>query len=464
MHAQVIDGTGRPARPDQTVVLRDGKIATVGDSSAVHPPPGVPVWDVAGHTVIPGLVGLHEHLFYQMERKGSWSAQAPFAALYLASGVTTIRTAGTMDFAGDRRMKEAVDAGRAPGPRIHLTSPYFTAGRGAPDAGAIAAEVDRWADAGATSFKAYTSLRAGELRALVGAAHARGLQVTGHLCAVGFREAASLGIDNLEHGLLVDTEFNRDKRPDECPSLLPTLQTVAYLDPGAGPLRQTIATLVAHGVTVTSTLAVFETYTSRHGAVDPRTIDVLAPGRRDDYRAELADFTDPTRMNTGLWATALRKEMAFERAFVAAGGRLVAGADPTGWGGVVAGFADQREIELLVEAGFTAEDAIRIGTANGAALLGVRDRLGTIAPGKDADLVVLRGDLSTNIGNIKAVERVFREGVGYDPAALIASAGGTVGRFDLLRIMRTGPGMLAMLVLLVLVARAGWKLAARRAQ
>jgi imidazolonepropionase-like amidohydrolase len=457
-----MDGTGGPSRSDETIVISGGRIAAVGPSAAVQAPAGVETWDVSGHTVIPGLVGLHEHLFYQMERKGSWSSQRPFAALYLASGVTTIRTAGTMDFGGDLRLKEAVDTGRAPGPRIHLTSPYFNAGSGAPDAEDVAGQVNRWADAGATSFKAYTSLRRDELRALIQAAHARGLQVTGHLCAVGFREAASLGIDNLEHGLLVDTEFYAGKRPDECPGLVANLQAIARVGVESAAVRRTIATLVAHGITVTSTLAVFESYTARHGAVDPRTIEVLAPSRRDDYLAERDRFTNPALANTAVWATALRNEMAFERAFVAAGGKLVAGVDPTGWGGIVAGFGDQREIELLGEAGFSPEEAVRIATANGASLLGVRDRFGTIAPGKEADLVVLRGDLSSNLGDIRAVERVFKGGVGYDPAALVASAQGTVGAFDLLRIARTGPGIIATLVLLVLVARVGWRIARRR--
>jgi imidazolonepropionase-like amidohydrolase len=416
-------------------------------------PPGAEVFDVAGRTVIPGLVGMHEHLFYEMSRKGVWLAQEPFAALYLASGVTTIRTGGTTNFAEDLRVKRRIDAGAIPGPKVHPTSPYLAAAGASPDPEHVRRDVARWAEEGATSFKAYTTLRRDELRAAIEAAHERGLKVTGHLCAVGFREAARLGIDNLEHGLFVDTEFNSGKQPDECPASGATVRAVADLDVEGPLVRRTISELVSHGVAVTSTLAIAETYTSRAGAKDSRTIGVLAPGHQADYLSEGAAFTDPLWTNTTVWGVALRKEMQFERLFVAAGGRLLAGADPTGWGGLVAGFGDQRQLELLVEAGFTPEQAIQIFTSNGAAFLGERDHIGTIAPGKQADLVVLRGDLSANIANIRKVELVFKDGVPYRSDALIASVQGTVGQFAIGPIMRSRWTMAAGAVLALLVAR-----------
>ena len=119
--------------------------------------------------------------------------------------------------------------------------------------------------------------------------------------------------------------------------------------------------------------------------------------------------------------------MEFERAFAAAGGLLVAGLDPTGYGGVVAGFGDQRAVQLLVEAGFTPLEAIRIATRNGAELLGQLERIGTLEVGKQADIVVVKGDPSKNIADIEKVEIVFKDGVGYDPANLIESVKGSVG-------------------------------------
>jgi imidazolonepropionase-like amidohydrolase len=125
----------------------------------------------------------------------------------------------------------------------------------------------------------------------------------------------------------------------------------------------------------------------------------------------------------------MKKEMQFEHEFAKAGGLLLAGSDPTGSGGVLAGFGDQREIELLVEAGFTPVEAIQIATSNGAEFMGESASIGTIAPGKQADLVVIHGDPSTKIEDIEKVETVFKDGVGYDSAKLIDSVRGVVGLF-----------------------------------
>jgi hypothetical protein len=122
-----------------------------------------------------------------------------------------------------------------------------------------------------------------------------------------------------------------------------------------------------------------------------------------------------------------KKEMQFEYEFAKAGGLLLAGPDPTGIGGTLPGFGDQREVELLVEAGFTPLEAIHIATENGAQYLGRADRIGTIALGKNADLVVIKGDPSRNIADIENVEIVFKDGIGYDSAKLIDSVQGQVG-------------------------------------
>ena len=127
------------------------------------------------------------------------------------------------------------------------------------------------------------------------------------------------------------------------------------------------------------------------------------------------------------WEVLFRKEMEFEYAFAKAGGLLLAGPDPTGMGGVLPGFGDRRAVELLVEAGFTPIEAIRIATYNGARYLERLDGIGAIAPGKDADLVVVRGDPSKTIEEIENVEIVFKDGIGYDPDKLIESVRGQVG-------------------------------------
>jgi imidazolonepropionase-like amidohydrolase len=438
-HVRVIDGTGDRAKEDQTLIVRDGRIAALGATAVVAVPAGAQVLDLSGRTAIPGLVGMHEHLFYGIEESSSvnyFPEPRTFAKLYLAAGVTTIRTAGTIDLEGDLRMKKMVDAGHQPGPRIHITSPYIEARPGEPDPQQVARDVNAWAEQGATSFKAGRSLRGAELRAAAEAAHARGLRITGHLCAIGFREAASLGIDNLEHGLIVDAEFNPEKRQDKCPEETASLYALAAMDVSSAPVAQTISSLVSHGVAVTSTLAVFETFTRNESAMDPRTLSVLSPRLREQYETTRTLRMGAGNHSAGLWSTLLDKEMKFERAFAAAGGLLMAGADPTGWGGLVAGFGDQRQLELLVQAGFTPEAAITVATRNGASFLREHEDVGTIAIGRRADLVVVRGNPSVRISDVRNVEMVFKDGVAYDPDALIASVAGTVGRFDITRLAR----------------------------
>jgi hypothetical protein len=200
--------------------------------------------------------------------------------------------------------------------------------------------------------------------------------------------------------------------------------SIVALDIAGEPVRSLIRGLVARKVAITSTLPVFETFGPHRPPLPDRVLDVLTPDARIAYlrrRARIADQADTT------WAVLFEKEMAFERAFVAAGGLLLAGTDPTGYGGVVAGFSNQREVELLVEAGFPPLEAIRIATLNGARYLGRDKQVGTIAVGKQADLIVVRGDPSREIKDIENVELVFKDGVGYDPEKLIASVRGMVG-------------------------------------
>jgi hypothetical protein len=257
-----------------------------------------------------------------------------------------------------------------------------------------------------------------------------------------------------EHGLAIDTEFVWNKQPDVCPNQGTTVSQNAGIDIVTDArVRHTIADLVRHGVAVTSTLAVFETFTGDQSAFDSRMPGVLAPKLRKRYDAARARWTDRENAQPRVWAALLTREMQFERAFVAAGGQLMAGVDPTGWGGVVAGFGDQRELELLVEAGFTPEAAIRVATANGADFLYQGNRIGTIAAGTQADLVLVRGNPSTRISDVRNVEVVFKDGVGYDPGALIAATQGSVGAYDVRQIFRWPFNMILIALVSLLIAR-----------
>ncbi len=430
-HVQVIDGTGAPAKAEQTVIISGGKIQQIGDAAAVQPPAGALVLDKRGYTVIPGLVGMHDHMFYP---EGGIDVYVDLVRgappLYLAAGVTTIRTTGTIEGYTDLEVKRAIEAGKMVGPKMHVTAPYLE-GQGAftvqmhqlTDADDARRLVQYWATEGADNFKAYTDITRAELAAAIAEVHKRGMKITGHLCSIGFREAAALGIDDLEHGLIVDTEFVPNKQPDVCPPREQMRQALANVDVNGPEVQQTIRELVAKKVAVTSTLPVFEISVPGRPPFRQAVLDAMSVGSRNAYlstHARIATQKDPPI------AGAFRKEMAFEYAFAKAGGLLLAGLDPTGYGGVVPGFGDQREVELLVEAGFTPVEAIKIATYNGALYLGEQERIGSLAVGKQADLVLIKGDPAKNINDIENVETVFKDGVGYDSAKLIEAAKGKI--------------------------------------
>jgi imidazolonepropionase-like amidohydrolase len=438
-HVRVIDGTGGAPVEDQSILIENGVIRSILPASSANAPAGAKVLDLTGHTVIPGLVGMHEHMFYPGATGQGRIPGAPemypdmaysFPRLYLASGVTTIRTAGSMEPYTDLEIKNYIDAGRIPGPKMHLTGPYLQGPgfylpqlhtlTGPEDATRL---VNYWADEGFTSFKAYQLITRAELGAAVKAAHARGLKITGHLCSVTFREAADLGIDNLEHGLGTDTEFYKDKQPDLCPALSQPGARSSDPDISGPEINDTIQYLIKHNVAITSTLPVAEAGVPNRPPLQQRFLDVLSAPSRTDYLMARAYAGE--RGDAG--GARLKREMNFEYAFVKAGGVLLAGLDPTGNGGVVAGFGDQREVELLVESGFTPVESIHIATENGAKFLGEENHVGTLRAGKQADIIVIKGDPSKDINDIEKVEFVFKDGKGYDPQKLISSVQGTVG-------------------------------------
>ncbi len=438
-NVRVIDGTGAAAREDQTVVICKGKIEAVSDAASANVPKDAQVLDLHGYSVIPGLVGMHDHLVYPMGNGIFGEMAFSFPRLYLAGGVTTIRTTGALEPYTDLELKKQIDKGETPGPKIHVTGPYLEGPgtfavqmhqlTGPDDA---TKTVNYWLDEGVDNFKAYMFITPAELSAAVTAAHKRGAKVTGHLCSIGFREAAAIGIDDLEHGLLVDTEFFPWKKPGECPENL-DYEFISKLDVQGGPLHDMILDLVQHHVAVTSTLPVFELFVPGRPTIQQRVLDALSPDARSALLNNKVRAGDTSLIrqryhsDASPFTAAFKKEMEFEHAFAQAGGLLLAGLDPTGMGGVIAGFGDQREVELLVEAGFTPVEAIHIATANGAQFLGELDRIGTIAAGKQADLVVIKGDPSKKIEDIEKVETVFKDGIGYDSAKLIESVRGVVG-------------------------------------
>jgi enamidase len=427
-NVRVIGGTGGPVRESQTLLIRGGNIAEMGDASRVRAPEGATVVDLTGKSVMPGLVMVHEHLYYPTGPGVYGQLGESFIRLYLAGGVTTLRTGGNVNGFMDLKLKQLIEAGQQPGPAIDATAPYlngpntFLQMRDMKDADEARRHVAYWADMGATSFKAYMQITRAQLGAAVEEAHKRGLKITGHLCSVTYSEAADLGIDNLEHGFLAATDFVPEKQPDACPGQGGGQRTIAALDENGAPFRALVKKLVDRKVALTSTLTVFETFTPKRPM--PPGLDVLLPQLKQQFEE---GYQRTARNEQSIYATLFPKALALERAFARAGGTLIAGTDPTGGGGVIPGYSNQRQLELLVEAGFTPLEAIRIGTLNGASYLGKAARVGSIAVGKQADLVVIGGDPSTTIADVRKVETVFKQGIGFDPVKLIASVSGKVG-------------------------------------
>lgn len=429
-HATVVDGTGAPASRDMTVVIREGRIAMLGPSRRIRAPAGATVIDGTGKTILPGFVFVHEHMFYPAGGGHFSSMLASFPPLYLAGGVTTARTGGSVAPYADLSLRDAIAAGSVVGPDLDVTGPYIEgAGLGimelhaAANADAVERLVNYWADTGITSFKAYMMLDRARLRRAIETTHRRGLRITGHLCAVTYREAAEMGIDNLEHGFAAMTDFVEGKQPDICP-LAQTRDLLGNVDPDSARVRELIAFLVARRVAITSTLVVFEDMTPGRPRLGEAERALLNESALRSYDA-IHRVIDG--MATGRSADSFAKNLRLERMFAQAGGLLLAGTDPTGAGGALPGFASIRQIQLLVEAGFSFEEAVRIGSLNGAVYLGRDREIGSIAAGKRADLILVDGDPVRDAAALGRIETVFKAGVGYDRQALLASARGLIG-------------------------------------
>jgi imidazolonepropionase-like amidohydrolase len=444
-HVRIIDGTGTPPKADQNIAIANGRIAAIGRGADQPERADITVIDLRGYSVFPGIVGMHGHLYFSarpnLQADGSYerpwlSMQMSFSAprLYLANGVTTMRTAGSVAPQTDLNLKQAIEKGAAPGPHLDVTGPYL-GGPFAMHAPVLTGPedaretVDFWANHGVTSFKAYVNITRAELQAVVTAAHKRGLKVLGHLCSVTYEEAAEIGIDSLEHGFFVNTQLDPGKQSDKCSDSRGDY-TLEHMSPEQ--VDHLLTTLIKHHVAITSTLpntafSVPSLNQDRDGKppLSSSALAAMSTAAREAYFIDLRRSRAGGTDLSGL----LRRDMELERAFVARGGLLMAGSDAGGFFGSVPGFADHREIELLVDAGFTPVQAIQIATLNGATFLGRQDQIGSISVGKNADLVIVKGDPSARISDIENVELVFKDGVGYDTRKLLDSAQGHYGQY-----------------------------------
>src|ERR1700683_3531065 len=399
-HCRLADVQHLKGLEDQTVVVRNGSITAVDDSKKLAPPAGSTVIDLTGKSLLPGFVLVHEHMFY-----AAYSAdftylhvkQLPytFPKLYLACGATTIRTAGSVEPYSDLNLKRDIDDGKILGPEMDVTAPYLE-GKGSIFPGMhelsgpaeAKAFVDFWASQGCTSFKGYMFIDKPPLKAAIDEAHAKGLKVTGHLCAVTYSEAAEMGIDQLEHGFSVSTDFVPDKKENACPLFAAPIASAD--SPGVKAL---IRFLVDKKTIVTSTLPVIYNMTTLSTTVRPEVLEAMSPDTRGMF------LNVYNKMRTSGGNKVMLEEMRMEKMFSDAGGLLTVGTDPTGSGATLAGYGSQQSIELLTQAGFTPIEAIRIATYNGGKALGLENKIGSIEVGKAADLVVIDGDIFQDIKN-----------------------------------------------------------------
>jgi imidazolonepropionase-like amidohydrolase len=418
---ELVDGTGSAPRASVDVLIADGHIAAVGEGLAA--PAGTRRIDGTGLTLIPGIVGAHNHTHIP----GAPLLQRAAARLYLANGVTTIRTVGAASPLADLAMAQAAEAGVAAAPRVSTSSPYVSGPGDAPvmvqpsSGDEARAFVRRWADIGVGWIKLYRRVEPHIAQAVIDEAHAQGLLVAGHLCSLTFAEAAAMGIDTIEHGLVSASDFLAGKPQGEC--IAGSVQAMAEVDPD-GPAAQAVyRALIENGTALVSTLAIVETRYPHRYQGEERIVRYLAPAFREAYDARQASLAED-RQNTApdaAFANALR----FERAFFEAGGLLAAGLDPGRHN--LPGFGDQRNYALFLEAGFSPEEAVQVMTLNGAIVIGRDSELGSVEPGKRADLALLDGSLSSDPSAITRPVLVFRGGQAFSPERLLDGLEGQVG-------------------------------------
>ena len=354
-HVRVIDGIGRVPIEDQTILMINGKIAAIGTSAKITLPKTTVRLNLKGRTVLPGLVMLHEHMFYFSGFR-VWHSQAvSYPRLYLAAGVTTLRTAGTDVPYTDLNLKLGIDEGRIAGPKMFVTGPFFNGYDGhflgdeiVRNAADGRRSVAFWAEEGVTSFKVYSSISLDALKGVIQEAHSRGLKVTGHLESVSCRAAADLGIDNIEHS------FGSCLKEI---GVTTTADGFSVSTDGRQKAHSLILHLIKAGVVLTSTPSAIER------PISAEELDLLHPTARENYLTAMKFVP----ASAPLLQKYIRK---LERDFVAAGGRMVVGSDPQDRG-MIAGYADHHALELLVEAGWTPMEVIRMATFEGAKFLGV---------------------------------------------------------------------------------------------
>ncbi|MGC3944220.1 MAG: amidohydrolase family protein [Chryseolinea sp.] len=411
-NARVVDVVKGTVLEQQAIHISNGRIKAIGTRKKLKVPKGISTLDLKGRTVLPGLVMLHEHMNYN-NGAGVWLFQpASFPKLYLAAGVTTLRTAGAENPMYDLNLKKRIDKGVSIGPRMYVTGPMFNDASGGflGDFVITTYEDARkatsfWADQGCTSFKVYSDISRNALMGVIDEAHARGLPVTGHLGKMSCSEACELGIDNIEHGFA------------SCMSDLNlAFDSVWHVNSEQKKVTDLINRLIARKVVLTITPFA----DSDFGNVS--LFDYLSTDERKRIEGYLTD--KPSLIPKEENDIQLRP---LERKFVKQGGQIVLGADAADFG-LLPGFQNHNVMISMVKGGWQPMEVIRMATIDGARFLKAEQELGSIDVGKSADLIIVSGKPDQSISDIRNVDIVFEKGVGYDSKALRERTKGLVGR------------------------------------
>ncbi|MDF9798696.1 imidazolonepropionase-like amidohydrolase [Catalinimonas alkaloidigena] len=419
---KLLDGLGSPALENQTVLIRNGYFEEIGEVNDMKIPEGAKVIEGRGKTIIPGIVGVHNHL----HMPGQPFMGSTASKLYLAAGVTTIHTCGAASPYEEVALAEQIEKGEAIGPDIITSGPYFTGPGGNPNMiiprsqAHIRDTIQHWVEQGVRWFKVYRHTRPEDLQVIIDEAHQHNAKVTGHLCSITFEEAVSMGIDGIEHGLNSASDFRKNKSAGLCNG---SRGYIDSLDIGSEEVRRLHQHMIERNVFLTSTLSIYESSIPMRALADERSLKAMSPGLQAQYQERRQQYENEEE-GGALREARLKRIMAFEYQFFKRGGTLTAGVDAGRHN--LPGYGDQRNYELLIEAGFRPEEAIMIMSSNGARVLEKAD-IGAVVPGKRADFVLLNGDLMADASAIKAVEYVFKEGYGYDPQLLVKEVEGKVG-------------------------------------
>ncbi|GAA0749797.1 amidohydrolase family protein [Gaetbulibacter jejuensis] len=420
-NATIVDGTGKAIKQNQTVIIENGIFKEVGDNADIIIPRNAKTINLKGKTIIPGIVGMHNHLHIpRFPDVGDVAAK-----LYLASGVTTIQTCGAASPYKELELSKRIEKGEQIGPDIIPSAPFITGQGGNPnmiiprDTEHLKDTMQYWLDQGVKWFKVYRNTNPDDLKTIIEIAHKNGAKVRGHLCSVTFEEATKLGIDAIEHGLNSTSDFRSNKDYGQCNGGREYMDELIIDDPDVKRLQQL---MIDNKVLLTSTLSIYEASIPNRAYADKRTIKAMSPFLRNQYNETRISFD--RKVKDVLRENRLKLIMQFEYQYYKMGGLLCAGVDAGRH--VLPGFGDQRNYQLLIEAGFSTEETIQIMTGNGAKALG-RNDIGTIQIDKRANFVILDGNLDKDATVIKNTETVFKEGVGYNPKKILEGITGKFG-------------------------------------